>query len=207
MAPGPLDESGQDSLQSERDALAARCAEAEEQVADLTARLEAANARIAELEGAAAESPMSIFDGDGGGSPGLARDGSDPRVLSMILAATAVVAGTVAVLAFVNDNLDTTFGYAMVLATLGLAYAANRTRLQASDITVSNGIVYIKKGESSYRFDVRNAGTGIDMVGQPGDPSWHVYFHRKGMDDFVVDGRMVNAHEFVRQLREFRPEL
>jgi hypothetical protein len=205
MAPGPV-EPGQESLQAERDALAARCAAAEQQVADLTARLGAANARISDLE-AAVESPISIFDGNDAGSPGLARDGSDPRVLSVVLAATAVVAGCVALLAFINDNLDTTFGYAMVLATLGLLYAANRTRLRASEITVSDGVVYIKQGESSYRFDVRNPGTGIDMVGQPGDPSWHVYFHRKGMDDLVVDDRMVDAEEFVRRLREFRPEL
>ena len=39
------------------------------------------------------------------------------------------------------------------------------------------------------------------MVGQPGDNYWQVQFHRKGMDDFVVDADMVNAEEFVRQLR------
>lgn len=195
-----------ESLQAERDALAARCAEAEQQVADLTSRLNAANDRIVELEAVAAESPISILDGDSDAGR-LARDGSDPRVLSLLLAATAVVAGTVALLALANDNLDTTFGYAMVLTTLGLAYAAHRTRLRASEITISNGVVYAKKGESSYRFDVRQTTTGIDMVGRPGDPSWHVYFHRKGMDDFVVDAHMVDAEEFVRQLREYRPDL
>jgi hypothetical protein len=206
MAPGPLDRPGQRSVEAERDALAARCADAEQQVRDLTARLEAANARIAELE-ASADSPISIFDGDDAGSPGLARDGSDPRVLSMILAATAVVAGCVALLAFINDNLDTTFGYAMVVAALGLLYASHRTRLRTSEITVSDGVVHIRSGDSSYRFDLRQPSTSIDMVGQPGDPSWHVYFHRSGMDDLVVDDGMVEAGEFVRQLREYRPEL
>ncbi len=206
MASGPLDDSRLESLQAERDALAARCAEQEQQAADLAAELATANARIADLEASVA-SPISIFDGHESGSGQLARDGSDPRVLSVILAATAVVAGTVALLAFVNDNLDTTFGYAMVATALGLAYAAHRTRLRASEVSMSNGVVYAKKGETSYRFDVRNPGTSIDMVGQPGDASWQVYFHRKGMDDFVVDARMVNAEEFVRQLREHRPEL
>ena len=42
-------------------------------------------------------------------------------MLSVILAATSVVAGIVALLALVNGNLSTTFGYAMVLATLVLA--------------------------------------------------------------------------------------
>ena len=74
-------------------------------------------------------------------------------------------------------------------------------------ISMSNGVVYVEKGETSYRFDVKHEGTLIDMVGQPGDNYWQVQFHRKGMDDFVVDADMVNAEEFVRQLREYRPDL
>lgn len=207
MASGPLGESRMESLQAERDALAARCADAEQQVSALTADLAAAHARIAELESAAAESPISIFDGSDSGGHGLSGDGSDPRVLSIILAATSVVSGMVALLAFVNGNLSTTFGYAMVVTTVVLAWAALRTRVMGVDISVSNGVVHIKKGESSYRFDVRNEHTLIDMVGQPGDSYWQVQFHRKGMDDFVVDADMVDAEEFVRQLREYRPNL
>lgn len=208
MASGPVDRAGMESLQEERDALAVRCARAEQQVSELTVELAAANARISELEAAAA-APISIFDDSDSVAPsdGLAQDGSDPRVLSLILAATAVVAGMVTLLALLNGNLATPFGFAMVLTTVGLAYAASRTRVQATEVSVSNGVVYIRQGETTYRFDARNAGTGIDMVGQPGDPSWQVYFHRKGLDDFVVDGRMVDAHEFVRKLREVRPQL
>jgi hypothetical protein len=207
MASGPLDDARMESIQAERDALAERCARAEQQVRDLTAELAAAHERIAEME-AAADAPISIFDDSGASAgDGLAPDGSDPRVLSLILAATSVVAGMVALLALVNGNLATPFGFAMIAATIGLAYAASRTRARATEVSVSNGVVYIKKGETSYRFDVRHAGTGIDMVGQPGDAAWQVYFHRKGMDDFVVDSRMVEPHEFVRQLREHRPDL
>lgn len=206
MATGPLDESPVESLQAERDALAARCAEAEQQVADLTAGLAAANARISELE-EAAESPMSIFDGVEPGTTGLSRDGSDPRVLSMILAATSVVAGMVALLALINGNLFTPFGVAMILTSLVLAYAASRTRVIGVEISISHGVVYIEKHESKYRFDLRHDGTLIDMVGQPGDSYWQVQFHRKGMDDFVVDAGMVDPQEFVRQLREYRPSL
>lgn len=195
-----------ESLRAERDALQTRCAEAEQRVSALTVELAAANARITELEAAAA-SPISIFEGGDGEPRALARDGSDPRVLSVILAATAVVAGLVALLALINNNLDTTFGFAMVVTTLGLAYAAYRTRLRTSEVSLSNGVVYAKVGETSYRFDLRQSGTRLDMVGQPGDPSWQVYFHRKGMDDFVVDDRMVDPTEFVRQLREYRPDL
>lgn len=207
MASGPLEEQPTESLRAERDALTARCADAEQQVTDLTAQLAAAHAQIADLETAAAAEPMSIFDGADSRSAGLATDGSDPRVLSMILAATSVVAGMVALLALVNGNLSTTFGYAMVVTTVILAWAALRTRVMATQVSMSNGVVYIQKGETSYRFDVKHEGTLIDMVGQPGDNYWQVHFHRKGMDDFVVDADMVNAEEFVRQLREYRPNL
>jgi hypothetical protein len=125
----------------------------------------------------------------------------------MILAATSVVAGMVALLALFNGNLSTTFGYAMVVTTVILAWAALRTRVMATQVSMSNGVVYIENGETSYRFDVKHQGTLIDMVGQPGDNYWQVQFHRKGMDDYVIDADMVDAEEFVRQLREYRPNL
>lgn len=207
MASEPVDEPPMEPTQAERDALEARCADAEQQVADLTAELAAAKARIADLE-AAADAQISIFDGaDGSVGAGLARDGSDPRVLSMILAATSVVAAMVALLALVNGNLFTTFGFAMILTTVVLAYAASRTRVMGVDVSINHGVVYIEKGESSYRFDLRQKHTLVDMVGQPGDAFWQLRFHRKGMDDFVVDADMVEPHEFVRQLREYRPGL
>jgi len=44
MASGPLEEQPTKSLLAERDALTARCADAEQQVTDLTAQLAAAHA-------------------------------------------------------------------------------------------------------------------------------------------------------------------
>lgn len=216
MATEPLGGSPVESLQAERDALAARCAEAEELLGEAMTELGAAQERIADLEAqlesrlqAEAEGAMAIFDGasDLGPTGGFARDGSDPRVLSVLLAATAVVAGLVALLALLNGNLGTPFGFAMVVTSIGLAWAAARTRVQGVHVTVSNGVVYIEKGDSSYRFDVRNEGTKLDMQGSPGDSYWQVRFYRKGMDPFVVDSAMVDAEEFVRQLREWRPQL
>ncbi|WP_183096424.1 hypothetical protein [Nocardioides stalactiti] len=204
MASEPLDDPRDDPRDDA--AWAERCADAEQQVADLTAELVAAQARISELEAEMSE-PRSIFDGTDSIGAGLARDGSDPRALSLILAATAVVAGMVAFLALLNGNLSTPFGFAMILTTLGLAYAATRTRVGMVEVSITRGVVYIEKGESSYRFDVRNEHTLVDMDGEPGDSYWQVRFHRKGMDDFVVDADMVDPHEFVRQLREHRPSL
>ncbi|WP_181407607.1 hypothetical protein [Nocardioides sambongensis] len=45
------------------------------------------------------------------------------------------------------------------------------------------------------------------MIGRPGDSGWQVRFRRRGLDPYVVDASMVDPHAFVRQLREWRPEL
>ncbi|HYG94307.1 MAG TPA: hypothetical protein VD859_12035 [Nocardioides sp.] len=208
MATGPLSDQQVDALRAERDALARRCAEAEQRVAELSAELDAARARLAELENGG-DQGFSLFD-----QPpkeehrrGLSADGSDPRVLSLVLAAIAVVAGMVALLALVNGNLLTPFGLVMVALTLVLAFAAARTRVQPVEAHVRGGIVYIEKGGSTYRFDLSSAGTNVEVQGKPGDAFWQVRFLRRHLDPFVVDADMVDPEEFMRQLREHRPEL
>lgn len=206
MATGPLDtdpapEAGDDltALLAERDALA-------RQVAELTSELAQARERLAAYDAADAGS-LGLFDGGSSGSDRLTGDGSDPRVLSMVLGATAVVAGMVALLALLNGKLATPFGFVMVALTIGLAWGAARTRVVPVEISVVRGMVYVQQGETSYRFDVRKPETAVDMVGQPGDPGWAVHFGRRGLDPFVVDASMVDPHEFVRKVREFRPSL
>ena len=82
-----------------------------------------------------------------------------------------------------------------------------RTKVVPVEVSVVRGMVYVQQGESSYRFDLRKPETAVDMVGQPGDAGWAVHFGRRGLDPFVVDASMVDAAEFVRQLREYRPAL
>lgn len=195
MASGPL-ETDLAHLRAERDELA-------QQVEDLTEQLAQARARISALE-ADQSGPLALFDG---GEDRLTGDGSDPRVLSMVLGATAVVAGMVALLALVNGKLGTPFGIVMVVLTLALAWGAARTRVVPVEVSVVRGMVYVQQGESSYRFEVRKPETDVQMVGQPGDPGWQVRFGRRGLEPFVIDASMVDAHEFVAKLREFRPSL
>lgn len=195
MASGPL-ETDLAHLRAERDALA-------RQVEDLTGELAQARARISALEAEEA-GPLALFDG---GEDRLTGDGSDPRVLSMVLGATAVVAGMVALLALINGKLGTPFGIVMVVLTLALAWGAARTRVVPVEVSVVRGMVYVQQGESSYRFEVRKPETDVQMVGQPGDPGWQVRFGRRGLEPFVIDASMVDAHEFVAKLREFRPSL
>ncbi|GAA4820277.1 hypothetical protein GCM10025786_29760 [Nocardioides caeni] len=191
------------SLRAERDALAQRCAEAEAQVAELTGQLAQARADLAAHE---QSSTISLFDGEVGGDP-ITGDGSDPRVLSFVLGATAVVAGMVTLLALINGKLFSVFGLVMVALTLGLAWAAARTRVVPIVVSVVRGIVYVEQGETTYRFDIRKPDTQVEVSGRPGDPSWSVRFLRRGLDPFVVDASMVDPDTFLHQLREFRPEL
>lgn len=207
MASGPVDDQRSASLPAERDDLARRCARAEQQVQELTAEVTALRARVAELEAGGAS--LSLFD-DAASEPvgaGAAGDGSDPRVLSFVLGATAVVAALVALLALVNDNLSTPFGITMVVAAVALAYAAARTRVRPVQVTVTRGVVLVTRGESTHRFDLRSPATRVEMVGSPGDAYWQVRFHRKGLDPVVIDPDHVDPHDFVRRLREHRPDL
>ena len=114
MASGPLEIDPVIALREERDALARRLAASEQKVRQLNADLDDARAQVAALEAAGPE-PLSLFEGDMLGADGLTGDGSDPRVLSMVLGATAVVAGMVTLLTLLNGKLASPFGVAMVL--------------------------------------------------------------------------------------------
>lgn len=205
MATGPLETDAVASLRIERDALAQRCGEAEAEVRRLTEALSDARARVAAYENGEPTS-LSFFDGEQSVDR-LTGDGSDPRVLSLILGATAVVAGMVALLALINGKLGSVFGLAMVALTIGLAWAAARTRIVPVEVEFARGVVYIKQGETTHRFDLKKSETRIEVHGHPGDSGWAVHFLRRHMDPYVVDGSMVDPYDFTHQLKSFRPEL
>lgn len=203
MASGPLDPDPVASLRAERDALARRCEQAEQRVRDLTAEVAALREQAAQRPTA---SDLSFFASDDAGA-GLGRDGSDPRVVPLVLGAIAVVSAMVTLLALLNGTLDSPFGVVMIALTVGLAYAAARTRVPASQVTVTEGVVHAEKDGSTYRFDLRSDATRIEVVGEPGDAYWQVRFLRRAMDPLVVDAEMVDPHSFMAQLREHRPTL
>ena len=205
MATGALDPDQAAALRAERDDLVRRCEVAEEQVAALSAELAAARERLTALE--ADDGSLSLFAGEPTADRPLSGDGSDPRILSMVLAATAIVAAMVALLALLNGKLATPFGVVMVLLAIGLGWAAARTRVVPVEVSVVRGIVYVEQGETTYRFDLRKPSTQVEMDGRPGDAGWVVRFPRRNLDPFVIDGSMVDAEEFTRQLREYRPAL
>lgn len=205
--PAPDRATGADELRrlrAERDALEARALEAERRAEALAAEL--AEAR-AELE--ADPERLSLFDdvAPGDDTPGRAADGSDPSVLPMALTGTAVVTAMVGVLAAYNRGVASLFAILMFALTALLAYLAWNSRVEKFEVSVSRGMVYIDSGSNSYRFDLRTPTTRIEMTGQPGEADWQVRFLRRHLAPFTVDSTMVDPTEFVRQLREWRPEL
>lgn len=190
-------------LRAERDELEARALAAEQRAAELAAELAALRE-----EPPVDPDRLSLFDDlPQDDTPGVAADGSDPSVVPLALGGTAVVTGMVAILAAVDRGLFSPVALLMLALTVLLAYLAYNSRVETFEVSVGRGMVYIDSSSNSYRFDLRQKTTQVEMTGQPGDAGWQVRFVRRHLDPFVVDASMVDPHEFVRQLREFRPEL
>ncbi len=91
--------------------------------------------------------------------------------------------------------------------TILLGYLAWNTKVETFEVSVGRGMVYIDSSSESYRFDLRSSTTQLEMVGQPGDAGWELRFLRRHLEPFTVNASMVDPVEFVRQVREWRPEL
>lgn len=209
MASGPVEHPSKEQLLAELDEMARRCVSAEKRAEAAERRVSELDAEVARLRAEAESRPepqeeMVFFEGQ---PTSRADDEGDARIVSLALGSTAVVAAMVTLLALLNGNLFTTFGYVMIALTIGLTIAATRSRSQPVEVHITNGVVYAERDGSSYRFDLRNDSTRVEMDGRPGDSSWQVRFLRRNMDPLVVDDAMVDPASFVAQLREYRPAL
>ena len=190
-------------LRAERDALEARALAAEQRAESLAAELEELRAELT-----VDPDSVSLFDDlPPDDVPGRAADGSDQKVLPLALGATAFVTGMIAVVAAIDRGLFSPVALLMLAVTCLLAYVAWNSRVETFEVSVGRGIVYIDSSTTKYRFDLRSSTTKVEHVGRPGDAGWQVRFLRGQLDPFTVDATMVEPHEFVRQLREWRPEL
>jgi hypothetical protein len=190
-------------LRAERDALEARALEAELRAEELAGEL-------AELRAEQAVDPerLSLFDDlPPDDTPGRAERGSDPAVVTLALGGTAVITGVVALYAAFDRGLFSPVALLLLAVTFLLGYLAWNSKEQTFEISVGRGMVYIDSSSDSYRFDLRSSTTKLEMIGQPGDPGWELRFLRRHLDPFTVDATMVDPVEFVRQVREWRPEL
>lgn len=79
--------------------------------------------------------------------------------------------------------------------------------LTAGEVTVSDqGVLDVRKGSRSYRFDLYDTATEIKMTARPSSRRWKVEF-RAGDQAVSVDAKMVDAEAFTRELVRWRPEL
>jgi hypothetical protein len=190
-------------LRAERDALEARALEAERLAEELAAEL-------SELRAEQAVDPdrLSLFDDlPPDDTHDLADNVSDPAVVTLALGGTAVITGVVALYAAFDRGLFSPIALLLLAVTVLLGYLAWNSREETFEVSVSRGMVYIDSSSDSYRFDLRSSTTKIEMTGQPGDAGWQLSFLRRHLDPFTVDATMVDPVEFMRQVREWRPEL
>ncbi len=174
------------------------------------AQLDALAAQNGHHSPASSEGSFSLFQDQLNSQPSLAADGSDPGVLPVALAGTAVVAFMVVVLAAANGRLFAPFGLAMVVIAGALAYFAWQTRVERIDVKISSGgIVYVERSSTgALRYDLSSNSTQVTMNGQPGTTTWDLTFARgNGRDPFTVTAAMVNSVDFVERVRAFRPDL
>jgi hypothetical protein len=191
------------TLRAERDALALRCAAAEEKVEELTSRLAEAQQELHDSQ-EAANSSLSLFEGGSGTGVRTGGEQSDTRILSLVLTATAVVSAMVVLLALLNGNLLSVFGLFMLLLTAGLAWGAIATRVEPTTVYVTRGVVHIEQGDTKYRFDLSHRDTRIEQHGAPGDADWRVVLSRRHTGPFTVDATLVDPEKFAAQVEQYR---
>jgi hypothetical protein len=103
--------------------------------------------------------------------------------------------------------VEATTGLAAGVATVLLAGLAWWARPANAHVRIDRGLVDIVADSRHHRFDLRNDGTEVTMVGSPGEKEWQVQFVRPSLDPVTLDGRMVDAAAFTEALRTWRPEL
>jgi|SoiMethySBSTD1v2_1073268.scaffolds.fasta_scaffold281819_3 hypothetical protein len=99
-----------------------------------------------------------------------------------------------------------TVGLTAVLLVLTLALWAIRTTSPVTHLAVRSGQLVVTEAGGRQLFDLSGGFSPIEVVGTPGDRSWRVLFHRRGMDPFVVDASIVDPRSFMETLQRYRPE-
>ena len=116
------------------------------------------------------------------------------------LAATCLMAYS-----YYETGSEVTKGITAIVGLTTLLVWAARAGSVPTFLTIRAGQLEVKKQGSRFVFDLASTYTPIKVVGDPGRRGWKVMFLRRGMRPFVVDGSMVDPHEFMRVLRFFRP--
>ena len=112
-----------------------------------------------------------------------------------------------AVLLGLDGRLLTPAGVVATVLAVGLALLVLRSRGRSARVWMEGATVNVQRGPDQYRFDLSNANTRLEMVGEPGHRGWKLLFLRRGMSPFEIDAGMVDPAAFTEAVRRWRPEL
>ena len=134
-----------------------------------------------------------------------------PRKTSRRLLTIAMLAGVVASVYFVKAAYDTqdtaSMGLAAIVVLATAMVWAIRAGAAPTKLEVHQGQLEVVRQGDRFVFDLASPYTHVEVRGRPGRRGWKVLFPRRGMAPFAVDSTMVDADDFMRVLRFFRPEL
>lgn len=126
------------------------------------------------------------------------------RLLTVVALAAAVVAG-LALRAALAEPGPTWTGLAVIAGLTSLALWAVRASATPARLRVQLGQLEIVHGGRREVVDLAGDYTDVEVHGRPGHRGWRVVFPRREGEPVVVDASVVDAHEFMRVLRAYRP--
>ena len=118
---------------------------------------------------------------------------------------TAPLAGYAGWLAY-EERTRTNLGVFAILAILTVAIWALRISAAPASVRVVQGILEIDDSGKHYSWDLSSSYTPIEVFGTPGRLRWKVWLHTPGGATYVVHSGVVKPREFMRVLRQYRPE-
>jgi hypothetical protein len=127
------------------------------------------------------------------------------RLLTVVALAAAVVA-VLALRAALAEPGPTWSGLAVIAGLASLALWAVRASATPARLRVQLGQLEIVRGSRRDVVDLAGDYTDVEVHGRPGHRGWRVVFPRREGEPVVVDASVVDAHEFMRVLRAYRPD-
>jgi hypothetical protein len=107
-----------------------------------------------------------------------------------------------------GDPRPVTVGLVLFLVAALLATWWFRSRHRTATVVATGSrLEIVRRGGGRHVFDLSRRDAPIDVIGRPGDHTWRVLFHRRGMAPYVVDASMVDPAEFMRLLHAHRSEV
>lgn len=128
------------------------------------------------------------------------------RITGFLLFAILVVLVLAASVAY-GDPGPGTLGLALGLLAALVAVWRLRGRRRPATVVATGSRLVIERDGGRHVFDLAARSHPVDVIGLPGDRSWRVLFHRRGMGPYVVDASMVDPTAFMRVLHAHRAEV